>query len=162
MPRSKAHNRFAARVSEVAATVNIAEIRFVSFSAKCPPPGVGPLSVEFKYKTTTHVDSISSPQIVVLADFIMEARPSNGDDSKPCCEIVAQLSLTYDCPKATDFSPAHLEAFGQANGVFNAWPYWREFVQSTTTRMGLPPLVAPSLKPGIAESGSARSAGGNK
>jgi preprotein translocase subunit SecB len=41
---------------------------------------------------------------------------------------------------------AHLDAFAKTNAVFNAWPYWREFVQSTTVRMGLPPLVTPVFR----------------
>ena len=39
-----------------------------------------------------------------------------------------------------------LELFAQANGTFNLWPYWREFVQSTSTRMGLPALTVPSYR----------------
>ena len=43
----------------------------------------------------------------------------------------------------------HLHAFSATNGVFNAWPYWREFVQNTTARMGLPtPVIVPVFRLG--------------
>ena len=38
-----------------------------------------------------------------------------------------------------------VEQFGKINGIFNAWPYWRELLQSTLQRMGLPPIVLPLL-----------------
>ena len=39
-----------------------------------------------------------------------------------------------------------LEAFCAMNGVFNAWPYAREFVQSSMARMNLPALVLPVMR----------------
>ena len=32
------------------------------------------------------------------------------------------------------------------NPISNAWPYWREFVQSMSTRMGFPALTVPLLE----------------
>lgn len=34
-------------------------------------------------------------------------------------------------------------AFAKINGTYNAWPYFRETVQSIVGRMGLPPVVVP-------------------
>jgi preprotein translocase subunit SecB len=34
------------------------------------------------------------------------------------------------------------------NGVFHVWPYWREMVQNTLARMGLPPLILPVFRVG--------------
>ena len=36
--------------------------------------------------------------------------------------------------------------FFKINPVSNAWPYWREFVQSMSTRMGFPALTVPMLE----------------
>jgi hypothetical protein len=38
-----------------------------------------------------------------------------------------------------------LVLFGRINGLYNTWPYWREFAQSATLRMELPALVVPLL-----------------
>ncbi len=37
-------------------------------------------------------------------------------------------------------------AFAHFNSAFNAWPYWREYVQSMTQRLGLPPVTIPILR----------------
>jgi preprotein translocase subunit SecB len=38
--------------------------------------------------------------------------------------------------------------FVQVNLPVNTWPYFREFVHSTVSRMGLPPVVLPLVKRG--------------
>lgn len=40
----------------------------------------------------------------------------------------------------------YLRAFSNVNGVFNVWPYFREFVQTTTTRMGVPAYILPTYR----------------
>jgi len=39
-----------------------------------------------------------------------------------------------------------VKAFKDGNAVFNCWPYFREYVQNTITRMNLPPLTLPLLR----------------
>ena len=36
-------------------------------------------------------------------------------------------------------------AFGKMNGIHNVWPYWREYVQSVSTRAGMPPVTLPLM-----------------
>jgi len=61
--------------------------------------------------------------------------------------IKAEFILEYAIPK----SPVGLvsgeiaTAFGKMTGVYNAWPYWREYVQSTVGRLSLPPLTLPLI-----------------
>lgn len=71
--------------------------------------------------------------------------------------VVAKVS----CDLALDYlvsDPAAFEAlteedcveFASANGVYNAWPYMREFCQSVSLRMILPaPIILPSLPPSM-------------
>ena len=49
-------------------------------------------------------------------------------------------------PDEESFSSEELEAFGEVNAVFNAWPYWRELVQASLARMLLPPLTLPVFR----------------
>ncbi len=66
---------------------------------------------------------------------------------KKVLSIKVSYVLTYSYSIEGGPSPKKLNdyiaAFGGINGVLNAWPYLREFVQSTTTRMGLPPFFLP-------------------
>ena len=49
-----------------------------------------------------------------------------------------------------DGSPETLLAYAQhlmtVNPISHAWPYWREFVQSMSSRMGFPALTVPLLE----------------
>lgn len=55
--------------------------------------------------------------------------------------LALEYTISGDSP--TDDLEASLGAFARINGIYNAWPYFREVVQSTVSRMGLPPLVIP-------------------
>jgi hypothetical protein len=47
--------------------------------------------------------------------------------------------------KPVEVAAQDVRAFAEFNATFNAWPFWREFVQSMTARMGLPAVVVPLL-----------------
>jgi len=57
----------------------------------------------------------------------------------------------YVSESSAEVADDQLAAFGKATATFNVWPYWREFVQTMTSRMGLPPLTLPFFRLGIAE-----------
>jgi len=67
-------------------------------------------------------------------------------DGADLMRIEATFELVYECEAANTVSPQQMQAFGQAIGLSNAWPYWREFVQTITCRMGLPALTLPLMK----------------
>jgi preprotein translocase subunit SecB len=66
------------------------------------------------------------------------------NESNPSVAAVKiQYELEYRVPEDFKASRADLTAFAKVNGVFNAWPYFREIVQTATMRMDLPPVVLP-------------------
>ena len=64
----------------------------------------------------------------------------------PLVSIETSFELQYSLPEKFHTDPETLTTFAETNGLYNAWPYWREFVQSTFARMGLPPVVLPLLR----------------
>jgi hypothetical protein len=62
-----------------------------------------------------------------------------GDD--PLVGLTALFILFYVYPGPKPPSPAELEEFAWEQGLRDAWPYWREFAQSTINRMGLPGMT---------------------
>ena len=56
--------------------------------------------------------------------------------------IEATFLLTYAIENEGP-TEREAEAFAAATATYNVWPYWREFVQSMTTRMGLPGITIP-------------------
>lgn len=77
-------------------------------------------------------------------------------DQQTLFSIDVQYRVVYGLKRPCAPTEAELEVFASQNGVFNAWPYLREFVQSTYYRLELPLPPLPSFTVG-AESGGADS-----
>jgi hypothetical protein len=112
-----------------------------------------------EYQVKTQADR-KNCRVLVIPHFKLEAFPS--DKTRRDCDIVieADFVLIYAVGTLEGITQKNLDVFGQINGVFNAWPYWREFVQSTTTRMGLPPLTIPAYR--FAPPAPRKAAGANR
>lgn len=50
-------------------------------------------------------------------------------------QLRASIEARYEFPEGTD--EFHRIVVGKINAIMNTWPYYREFVQTTTTRMAL-------------------------
>lgn len=86
--------------------------------------------------------------IIVFPNFELKgyADKERAKQGEPFLKISAMFALVYKAKDLSNLSEKAFDSFGQANGVYNAWPYWREFVQNVTTRMGLPPLTIPVFR----------------
>ena len=114
-------------------------------------------------KTSTALDDVSQPNDGLIlsvgiktstkktsygfeAAIGFELRGKREKNNISLLNIRADFRLKYELKNGKAFSKKDLDKFAAVNGVYNAWPYWREFVQSTVARMGLPPLTVPVLK----------------
>lgn len=59
--------------------------------------------------------------------------------------LVADFRLTYAVTPGGPLRRADLEQFASWNAVFNAWPYWREYISSTLNRAQLPKFLLPVM-----------------
>ncbi len=60
-------------------------------------------------------------------------------------DLVARFRILYSAEPGDSLDEADIEQFVYWNAVFNAWPYWREYLSSTLNRAQLPRFVAPVL-----------------
>jgi hypothetical protein len=60
-------------------------------------------------------------------------------------ELYARFRLLYSIEEGLKLSEADLKQFANWNSVFNAWPYWREYLSSTVNRAQLPRFVVPVM-----------------
>ncbi len=60
--------------------------------------------------------------------------------------IEATFLLLYSIKSMEGLDDGAFCSFAELNGAYNAWPYWREFVQSITSRMELPTLTVPVFR----------------
>ncbi|MCC6262080.1 MAG: hypothetical protein IT169_00765 [Bryobacterales bacterium] len=64
----------------------------------------------------------------------------------PSLDVEASFEVDYRLRGEYVPGDASVDAFANGNAIFNVWPYFREFLQNMTVRMGHPPLTAPFLK----------------
>lgn len=81
----------------------------------------------------------------ILAKISLALAGANTDGSEGL-RIAATFGLTYNFPSLDGVTDEMVNGFCRVIGVHNVWPYWREFVQSTLGRMGLPPFYVPLLR----------------
>lgn len=104
-----------------------------------------PGQVKMDYKTWAKADS-DKERLEVCATLEVSGQYEGQEQDKGAdvpFRIQAVFQLIYAVKSPITFSEEQLAAFGEFNGIYNAWPYWREYVHSTTVRMGLPPMVVP-------------------
>jgi len=84
----------------------------------------------------------------VIARFVLHAFGEGEEQQKKnsFLSIDATFFLLYRLDGAEGLDDMALSSFADLNGTYNAWPYWREFVQSITSRMDLPPLTIPVFR----------------
>lgn len=78
-------------------------------------------------------------------DDSTESREVDVEDGKEIFRLESAFEVKYSLTDTEGLEPANFDAFSRMNGVYNLWPYWREYVQSTLPRMGLPPLTLPVM-----------------
>jgi hypothetical protein len=69
-----------------------------------------------------------------------QEREGESSDDK----VVATIAATFLVRYLTDAAPSQelLQAFND-HAVHHVWPYWREYVESTSTRLRVPTVVLP-------------------
>lgn len=86
------------------------------------------------------------PAGIIMQYILSVAGISENQDE--LIRISAKYGEIYQINTKEIFSDETIEKFGQYVGLNTVWPYWREFVQSITIRMSLPPLILPLIRPG--------------
>jgi len=126
----------------VSKVVQVKSIRLLECSAKCDParmPAPQQLSITHRSRA-----SRTGTTLHVTIDVHVHTQGDSGD---PTIDISSVFLLTYEIGESHQFEQINLDAFASLNGMFNLWPYVREFVQSMTVRMGLPALTLPVYRP---------------
>ncbi len=142
---------------KVAAFVEIVDVRLLETQAHVALSRETLPTVVHQSYSTRVVTRDDRKDIAVIVELVLRASYSGKDpeasSAEPCqegevppIEIEAAYLLRYQLEGLRDFSPAEITAFGELNGPYNVWPYWREYVYTMLSRMGLPPLTLPVFR----------------
>lgn len=135
-----------ALAAAVSRRVQIHDVRLMGCNYKHTPLAAKQrLEVQLSFDVKAHVNT-KEKIVGVVPSFQMIALPVEGAEKKPAVEIQAVFMLVYKAESLEGLKTENFDSFARINGIYNAWPYWREFVQSATTRMGLPSLTLPVFR----------------
>lgn len=144
-----------AMAGEIARLVELVNVSTRSWSASFsteraqPPKLSGTIHLDVSHGVRFFLDGAAR-----LLDVAVEVRVAGHEKKEgtgePPFKMDADIVLRYKFQdELPDLTEQHYKHFAELNAFMNAWPYVRELVQSTTARMGLPPLVLPLLKSSI-------------
>lgn len=126
--------------------VQVRDVRLLGSNCRQTPLALkGQLNVRLSHNVTTKANP-EERQVLVFPTFRLLATSSEATDDQIAVQIEASFLLAYTAEDLHGLEARHFEAFGRFNGVYNAWPYWREYVQSTLGRMGLPGFTVPVFR----------------
>jgi hypothetical protein len=120
--------------------VRLSEGQFRSFAD--PSSVAEELAAKSSHDAFVTRDPGDDARFLISVRFQLQIRETTGEEELQA-EISAAFDLSYRLPTEDPFSAEEIEGFGQLHAVFNAWPYWREFVQTSLSRMALPSLTLP-------------------
>jgi hypothetical protein len=104
-------------------------------------------TLSLKHKCSTKILPFEDDKntLPVLCNFGVAAFSKKSPD-KTVMSIEASFCISYILKPLSEFNPDDIEQFSKINPIYNVWAYWREFVQSMTTRIGFTVLTIPLLK----------------
>jgi hypothetical protein len=135
-------------VAEIIANVQLNDVRLIDASVRTrirdvARLGDAHLAMRHKTKVIMRSEKAFLVAAVMRAEVVGDAA---GDSENPLVVMNVTFALEYKLESAARFSDEDLAEFARVNGAFNAWPYWREYVQTTSARMSLPPITLPVFR----------------
>lgn len=133
----------------------IMSIRLIEASAAYLPPDGKRLSRSRTERPSLQVQTgppsargivVEPNRLRVVVKYRLRATRGGPRSRTPAIGIRATFELFYLLPSELAPTPTEISAFCKTNVLLNSWPYWREFVQSTISRMNLPPLTIPLFR----------------
>ena len=141
------------RASLVSRSVEIESVNLASVAMNTDldeETGSALLRLSQRYRGRYELPAPDPNKVFVHVDFRFEAHTADdGEPDRRVADIEAEFLVIYRT-KATSVFPADaLRHFAGLNGTYNAWPYWRELVQSLTARAGMSGVTVPVFKPRV-------------
>ncbi len=139
------------KVRQVADRVQILDIKLLECRAEQKMPEEElPRRITTNINAECHFDP-DTLRLTVYPHLQLVVKRHDASPADCFLRIEARFALMYALRSPEGLEQEHFDAFAERNGIFNVWPYWREFVQSITIRMGLPSLTVPVFRVGTSK-----------
>jgi hypothetical protein len=137
--------------SPVAAIVNLVEILVEECWAKRTPQGfekIDDVQITLEQEAgeinVMKDKSLFNVRITNSVKVYKEEHPV--ESSEPCVSIRCSYVMVYSVPDFEGLASENFKAFAKTSGFFSLWPFWREYVYSTSLRLAVPPIVLPTYR----------------
>jgi hypothetical protein len=104
-------------------------------------------SVEFK-PSPSNEDRVGVVRYLIDTGlrFVQNSDQGGDADPVPIAEITAIFVADYEARDGSVVTDESLEAFNQ-NALHHVWPFWREFIHTSSGRLRLPSVILPIRQP---------------
>lgn len=138
------------RVGQAQRFFELSSVRFIEFRASY---NIAPDGKEPTLRIGIDDQAVDLRTDVLSTQMRFEFRgPSPFEEEKDrLVDVSATVCVEYFRPEDRgDIDQSEAEVFARVNGIYNAWPYLREYVHTSLVRLGLPPFELPLLRAGAA------------
>ena len=109
-------------------------------------PGECSESLSAGVRYTPQEIAVSNGRVNASTLFECVVTEAGASEEDSIAKLECSLTASYQLEEGYVPSDAELTAFHNANIIFNCWPYFREFVQSSACRMNVPPPPIPFVR----------------
>ncbi|MHB8418848.1 MAG: hypothetical protein ACYDCL_12280 [Myxococcales bacterium] len=138
-------------VTEIAKSVGLRAIYLAKASASLADHRLGDVAAELSLTWRTGGSRLAGGALIAcgvgLDVQVMTPKPEMRKIAALSCDFGLQYEV-HDAVVYERLTEQDLAQFAAFNGAFNAWPFIREFVHTTSSRMMLsPPVMLPVFSP---------------
>src|ERR1039457_644899 len=126
---------------------NISEVRLVDARVRCSmaiEDAAFPLESTLQFRAEDHV--VGNQKVKIGTRFRFHVTTGSKGPKKPVFLVECRFDTDYELRKGYEPSNEEITAFKDAHAIFNTWPFFREFLNTTATRMGYPAPTVPFLR----------------
>lgn len=130
-------------IRTIAKSSQILDIATMHFSGKALRPLLGEDIRTLRQAVSVRAARVSpTPEDLVVS--AVDFRFTVSDTEATICEVQGAVMVAYRFSTPPEnIPPDALDTFAEVNGIYSAWPYIRELVGSTASRLGLMGAVLP-------------------
>lgn len=126
-----------------AATLKMFSVASLHAEILQPPEKSAAGTHKFSIKTEVTAETLDEKSAEVFISLNIGIHRT--EPEPPWVTFSSRVRLVYDFSSGVP-ERIGLDEFARTNGLYNAWPFLRELVQSTTMRMGIAPLMLPMFR----------------
>jgi hypothetical protein len=144
--REESQAELLALAAKVSDQIQIREIILSKSSlSRTPDANTNDPDFEMNLEIPSYGAAKNEPNLLlsVLVNFRLRGHKSGSPVGEPAVEIDATYVILYTIATFDGIDQENLDAFAGLNGIFNAWPFWREYVRDISAKMGLGSITIP-------------------